>query len=59
MEVVQTVVEDLANEVTAAKGVKLVEQYRMSPKLGELFTMDPPGDRPSASRTKRPLPVGI
>ena len=36
------VIREVAEEVTAAKGAKLVQQYRYAPILGELYKLMPP-----------------
>ncbi|MFM2294305.1 MAG: hypothetical protein RLZZ350_718 [Verrucomicrobiota bacterium] len=44
--IVPQVVQKLAEEVTAAKGVKLVQQFQRNPILGELYQALPPTDKP-------------
>lgn len=41
LEVVPSVVKKLAEDCTAAKGVKLVKQYELAPVLGELYKPAP------------------
>ncbi len=41
LEVVPTLVKKLAEDTTAAKGVKLVRQYELAPVLGELYRPSP------------------
>ena len=41
-EVVSTLVKKLAEDVTAAKGIKLVRQFQLAPVLGELYQPSPP-----------------
>ncbi len=41
LEVVPTIVKKLAEDTTAAKGVKLVRQYELAPVLGELYRPSP------------------
>lgn len=40
------VVKELAEEITAAKGTKLVEQYQFAPVFGELYKRVPPSAPP-------------
>lgn len=47
LDLVPKLVQMLAEEVTAAKGVKLVRQYQRAPVLGELYKPIPPS-KPSA-----------
>jgi hypothetical protein len=47
LETVPKLVKELAEEITATKGVKLVRQYESAPVLGELY-------RPLASRKELP-----
>lgn len=47
LETVPKLVQSLAEEVTAAKGIKLVRQYQCAPVLGELYKPQPPA-KPSA-----------
>ena len=48
LDTVSNVVKKLAEEVTGAKGVKLVRQYEQTPILGELYKPVPPrDDKPS------------
>lgn len=42
LETVFNVVKGLAEEVTAAKGVRLIRQYELAPILGELYKPVPP-----------------
>lgn len=42
LDTVSSVVKHLAEEVTSAKGVKLVRQYEQTPILGELYRPVPP-----------------
>ena len=47
LDLVPKLVQMLAEEVTAAKGVKLVRQYQRAPVLGELYKPVAPS-KPSA-----------
>ena len=40
---------ELAEEITAAKGAKLVQQYQCAPVLGELYKPIPPGEKQPVS----------
>ena len=42
LDLVPKLVQSLAEEITAAKGVKLVRQYSRAPVLGELYKPQPP-----------------
>lgn len=42
LDAVPRIIKDLAEEVTAAKGIKLVRQYEQAPILGELYKHVPP-----------------
>jgi hypothetical protein len=42
LEIVPKLIKELAEEATAAKGVKLVPQYESAPVLGELYKRLPP-----------------
>jgi hypothetical protein len=46
IHLIPTIVKSLAEDATAEKGVKLIEQYEMSPILGEIYkrTPRPPAD---------------
>lgn len=57
LEVVPNVVKTLAEDTTAAKGVKLVTQYELSPVLGELYKPSPPARRAEAPPSQPPLPT--
>jgi len=46
LEVVPKLIKDLAEEVTASKGVKLVRQYERAPILGELYKSPQQGATP-------------
>ncbi len=55
LEVVPTLVKKLAEDTTAAKGVKLVRQYEAAPILGELYKPAlPSGPAPSAPEPPTP-----
>ena len=42
LDTIPTVVQGIAGEITAEKGVKLIRQYQVSPILGELYKPLPP-----------------
>jgi hypothetical protein len=42
LDTVPAVIQSLADEVTAAKGVKLIREYQVAPILGELYKPLPP-----------------
>jgi hypothetical protein len=42
LQAIPTFIKELAEEITAAKGAKLVEQYQRAPILGELYKRLPP-----------------
>ena len=46
LELVPKLIKDLAEEITASKGVKLVSQYQCAPVLGELYKPLPPAPPP-------------
>ena len=48
LEVVSKIVKELAEELCAAKGVKLVNQYQNAPVLGDLYKPAPPSKPPTA-----------
>lgn len=50
LHLVPTLVKRLAEEVTAANGIKLLEQYELSPVLGELYKRSAPLPQPATSR---------
>lgn len=57
LEVVPTLVKKLAEDTTAAKGVKLVRQYELAPVLGELYRPSPLSPvLPVAPPAEPPLP---
>jgi hypothetical protein len=57
LEVVPTLVKKLAEDTTAAKGVKLVRQYELAPVLGELYRPSPLSPvLPVAPSAAPPLP---
>ena len=45
LEMVPKIIQELALEVTAAKGVKLVRQYEQAPVFGELYKRLPPKEK--------------
>jgi len=42
LKIVPDIVKELAEEVTGAKGIKLVKQFESAPILGELYKPIPP-----------------
>jgi len=46
LDIVPKLVQTIAEEMTAAKGVKLVRQYSRAPVLGELYKPQPPLTKP-------------
>jgi hypothetical protein len=42
LEIVPKIIKELADELTGAKGIKLVRQYEQAPILGELYKPVPP-----------------
>jgi hypothetical protein len=46
LEIVPKLIEKLIEEITAAKGVKLMRQYERAPILGELYRPVPPRETP-------------
>jgi hypothetical protein len=45
---IPALIRELAEEITAAKGAKLVQQYQRAPVLGELYKPLPPTQQPPA-----------
>jgi len=41
LKVVPEIVRKVAEDMTATKGVKLIQQYQRAPILGELYKLDP------------------
>lgn len=54
LEVVPSVVKKLAEDTTAAKGVKLVRQYELAPVLGELYKPATASPLPPAAPSAEP-----
>ena len=50
LDTIPAIIEGLADEFTANKGVKLIRQYQIAPILGELYQPVPP--RPPAAPEK-------
>ncbi|TAL03097.1 MAG: hypothetical protein EPO07_06675 [Verrucomicrobia bacterium] len=49
LDLVPKLVQTVAEEITATKGVKLVRQYQRAPILGELYKPHPPVTKPAAA----------